>query len=136
MTTVNVFSKRSLAELGTCDPRLVRIAHRVLLIKDHSIVKGHRTKEEQDAAYAAGASQLRWPTGKHNAFPSKAMDVQTYPVPANERDLREEQLYLLGMYKAIASMMGIPLRTGADWDRDGQVADNAFDDFFHVEIDE
>ncbi len=47
--------------------------------------------------------------------------------------LREDQLYLLGLYVGVAFALGTTLRTGADWDRDGEIADNGFDDFFHVE---
>ncbi len=133
---MNSFGKSSRAQLATCDARLQKIAHRVLKIKDHSIIKGHRSKEEQNEAFASGASKLKWPKGNHNAIPSKALDAQTYPVPPTEQALREDQLYLLGLYKGIASEMGVPLRTGADWDRDGEIADNGFDDFFHAEIDE
>jgi hypothetical protein len=41
---------------------------------------------------------------------------------------------LLGLYVGIGAVLGIPLRTGADWDRDGEIADNGWDDFFHVEL--
>jgi peptidoglycan L-alanyl-D-glutamate endopeptidase CwlK len=130
------FGRASLAELESCDDRLRQIARRVLLIKDHSIIKGHRGEQDQNQAFEAGASKLSWPNGKHNAMPSIAMDVRAWPVPDNEHALREDQLYLLGLYKGIASAMEIPLRTGGDWDRDGEIADNGFDDFFHVELDE
>lgn len=133
---MNVFGLGSRRELSTCDFRLQQLAHRVLPIKDHSVVKGHRPEDEQNDAFREGHSELPWPDGKHNGIPSKAMDVRTYPVPANESDLREEQLYLLGMYKGVAAELGIPVRTGGDWDRDGEIADNNFDDFFHIEIDE
>ena len=133
---MNSFGRSSRKQLSTSDARLQEIAHIVLRIKDHSIVKGHRPKLEQNAAFASGASKLQWPNGKHNKNPSLAMDVQTYPRPDNDQDLREEQFYLLGLYKGIASEMGIPLRGGNDWDRDGEVSDNRWDDLFHVEIDE
>jgi len=108
----------------------------VLQIKDHSVIKGHRGEEEQHQAFVDGNSELDWPDGNHNAYPSKAQDVQAYPFPEKESEQREEQLYLLGLYKGVAYMRGIPLRTGADWDRDGEILDNGFDDFFHIEIDE
>lgn len=135
---MNRFGQSSLRELHTADARFQRLAHRVLKIKDHSIIKGHRGKEEQHAAFTAvpQRSKLDWPNGNHNDIPSKALDVRTYPSPETEQELREDQLYLLGLYKGIASEMGIPLRTGGDWDRDGEIADNGFDDFFHVELDE
>ena len=147
----NYFSPTSLAELATADPRLGIVARKVLLIKDHSVIKGHRGQVEQNQAFEDGHSKLRWPDGKHNKMPSKAIDVRTYPVPPDEReqmverrleaglppderDLREEQLYLLGLYVGVASEMGLRLLTGADWDRDGEIADTGFDDFFHVEL--
>ena len=136
--TMNRFGKGSRKQLATVDGRLQALAHRVLQIKDHSVIRGHRNKEDQDAAFNAvpKRSKLKWPNGKHNKLPSIAVDVQTYPFPKKVKDVREEQLYLLGIYKGIAQEQGIPVRTGADWDRDGEIADNSFDDFFHVEIDE
>ena len=100
------------------------------MIKDHSILKGHRPQDEQNAAYYGNPqrSKLKWPDGKHNALPSRAIDVQTYPLPETDEELREEQLYLLGLYVGIASGMAIELRTGADWDRDGEIAENGVDE--------
>ena len=132
----NRFGRTSRKQLSTADGRLQQLAHIVLKIKDHSIVKGHRNKREQHTAYIEGHSELDWPNGKHNGLPSLAIDVQTYPLPETEQALREEQLYLLGLYKGVAHERGIPIRSGGDWDRDGEIADTTFDDFFHVEIDE
>ncbi len=130
---MNLFGTKSLANLSTANSTLQGIAAEVLLIKDHSIIKGHRNQIDQDFAHKNGASKLKWPDGKHNKLPSNAIDVQTYPVPASESELREDQLYLLGLYVGVAFALGTTLRTGADWDRDGEIADNGFDDFFHVE---
>ena len=131
---MNVFGPKSRKALSSADYRLQELAHIVLKIKDHSIIKGHRGQVEQDKAYASGASELFWPNGKHNGIPSKAIDVQTYPRPETEQKLKEEQLYLLGLYVGIASEMGITLRSGADFDRDGQTTDSTFFDGFHVEL--
>lgn len=135
---MNAWGENSEKQRATSDPRLNAIGDVVLKIKDHSVVKGHRPKQEQNAAFYAipQKSKLKWPDGNHNAFPSKAQDVKSYPFPEFEQEQREEQLYLLGLYRGVAEMMGIKLRTGADWDRDGEIVDNGFDDFFHVEIDE
>ncbi len=81
-----------------------------------------------------GNSKLQWPEGKHNGIPSRALDAQTYPRPEKKQDLRAEQFYLLGLYVGVGIEMGIELRTGADWDSDGEVSDNGWDDLFHVEI--
>ena len=138
---MNSWGEESTKQRSTCDPRLNEIGDVVLYIKDHSVVKGHRGQEEQHQAFINGNSKLDWPNGNHNALPSTAADVKSYPFPVLDDDggdsaQREEQLYLLGLYKGVATIMEIPLRTGADWDRDGEIVDNGFDDFFHVEIDE
>ncbi len=131
---MNKFGQNSLMEMHGADPRLKEIAYKVLTIKDHSILKSHRPKDQQNEAFNAGNSKLKWPHGKHNDLPSKALDVQTYPRPAHDLDLRAEQYYLLGLYVGVAAQQGVTLRTGADWDTDGEVTDNGWDDLFHVEI--
>lgn len=133
---MNTFGLKSRQELETCDHKLQAIAAKVLKIKDHSILKGHRNEQEQTAAFFSNPqkTKLQWPEGKHNGFPAKALDALTYPAPETEPELREEQLYLLGLYMGIASEMGVILRTGADWDRDGEISDNGWDDLFHVEL--
>lgn len=138
---MNKFGVRSDAELLGADPLLRRIAYKVLKIKDHSVLKSHRPEHEQNEAFESGNSKLQWPDGKHNAWLSKALDVQTYPRPPtvfagyeDDSELRAEQYYLLGLYVGIAAELGIKLRSGADWDSDGEVSDNGWDDLFHVEL--
>lgn len=140
---MNSWGMKSQAERATSDPRLNEIGDIVLPVKDHSVIKGHRGEEEQHAAFTSDPqrSKLDWPDGNHNALPSKAQDVKSYPFPSLDADggdsaQREEQLYLLGLYRGVAEVLGYKLRTGADWDRDGEILDNGFDDFFHVEIDD
>ena len=134
---MNKWGANSILQRSTSDPRLNAIGDVVLQIKDHSVIKGHRGEDEQNEAYNAvpQRSKLPWRKGNHNAYPSKAQDVKAYPFPEKEQEQREEQLYLLGLYRGVAAMMGVDLRTGADWDRDGEILDNGFDDFFHAEID-
>ncbi len=137
---MNKWGAISILQRATSDPRLNAIGSVVLQIKDHSVIKGHRPEDEQHQAFIDGHSKLDWPDGNHNAYPSKAQDVKAYPFPPRDKDggdsaRREEQLYLLGLYRGVAAVLDIPLRTGADWDRDGEILDNGFDDFFHIEID-
>ncbi len=134
---MNKWGANSILQRLTSDPRLNAIGDVVLQIKDHCVIKGHRGEDEQNEAFNAvpQRSKLPWPKGNHNAYPSKAQDVKAYPFPEKEQEQREEQLYLLGLYRGVAAMMGVDLRTGADWDRDGEILDNGFDDFFHAEID-
>lgn len=76
------WGSRSLARLSTCHPLLVTLMQRVIaradLPLDLSVLCGHRTQAEQDAAVARGASRLRWPRSQHNRLPAHAVDVAPY----------------------------------------------------------
>ena len=162
---MNTWGARSQRERATSDARLNEVGDIVLEIKNHSVLKGHRDQYDQHAAFTSDPqrSKLDWPDGKHNELPSKAQDVRTYPNPPTSslaedfaalekydssplfkrvletlraQPLREDQLYLLGLYKGVSHMLGYKFRTGADWDRDGEIADNGFEDFFHVEVED
>jgi len=76
------YGRRSLDRLGTCHQYLQTLMLAVLedpgCPVDVSILCGHRTRDEQDAAYRRGATKLRWPKSKHNSFPSMAVDAAPY----------------------------------------------------------
>lgn len=103
-------------------------------IGDISLICGHRGPAEQNRAFDSGNSKVRWPDGKHNKFPSLAVDLQPYPLPSTEYKLRIALAYLAGGIVEIARKRGITVRWGGDWDRDGDVADQNFDDLYHLEI--
>jgi hypothetical protein len=101
---------------------------------DCTILIGHRTEEAQNEAYRAGRSKVQYPNSKHNSKPSRAIDV----VPCNGgidwQDLRK-MTYFAGFVKGVAlSKFGVTLRWGGDWDSDGQVLDNSFNDLPHFEL--
>ena len=127
------FSRRSRSQLQTCDPRLRSLFEEAVRHFDCSILKGHRGEEAQNAAFDRGDSQLRWPDGNHNSYPSLAVDVAPYPI--NWED-RERFTLFAGFVLGLAAARGIPLRWGGDWDSDWQVRDNNFDDLVHFEIHE
>jgi peptidoglycan L-alanyl-D-glutamate endopeptidase CwlK len=125
------YSKRSKERLATCDEKLQGVFNEVIKHVDCSILEGHRSKERQNKLYDEGRTKVRYPDGRHNADPSKAVDVTPYPV--NWED-RERQTLFAGFVLGIARGMGLRLRWGGDWDQDFQVMDNRFDDFPHFEI--
>ena len=125
------FGKRSKKRLATCDDRLQDLFKEVIKYFDCTVIQGHRGEAEQNQAYDAGRSKLRYPDGKHNADPSKAVDVAPYPIDWSDRDRFH---YFGGFVLGIASQMGLKIRWGGDWDRDTEVKDNRFDDLTHFEI--
>ena len=127
------FSRKSLSKLETCDKRLQDLFLRVVKKFDCTILEGHRSKDRQNKLFDEGKSKLKYPKGKHNSLPSKAVDVAPYPIDWNDR---ERFTYFAGYVVGIAYQMGLKIRWGGDWDMDTQVKDNNFDDLPHFEIKE
>lgn len=125
------FSNTSLQRLETCHPDIQRLMHEVIKHFDCTVIEGHRSQEEQDKAYYSGRSQIKWPHGKHNSYPSNAIDVIPWPIDWADR---ERMSLFAGYMLATATQLGINLRWGGDWDRDTQVKDNKFDDLVHFEL--
>ena len=125
------YSKRSKKRLATCDERLQDVFNEVIKHVDCSILEAHRSKERQNKLYDEGRTKVRYPDGRHNFNPSRAVDVTPYPVDWEDR---ERQTLFAGFVLGTARSMGINLRWGGDWDQDFQVMDNRFDDFPHFEI--
>ena len=130
------WSSNSIAVLDTLDPRLRDMCNEVLKYMDVSLTYGHRGEREQNEMYGATPqrSKLRWPKSKHNTYPSLAVDIQPYPYPDNENDLRAALGYMAGLCWLIAEREGFRIRWGGDWNRNGDVTDNGFDDLYHIEI--
>lgn len=151
------FSKASMDQLNTCELPLRSIMLEVVKVLDISALKGHRNEQEQNAAFDEGTSQLRWPHGKHNRLPSRAVDIcpyhKTYGRLIGTKDqleaiaraehittrealalIREHYCVMQGVVLAVAHMLGYTVRLGMDWDSDRDLFDNDFDDLGHVEL--
>lgn len=113
-------SRRRLAE---CHPDLQRLVQAVAegvdagelapAVTDVTVLCGFRGQKDQNAAFAAGTSKLRWPSSKHNRTPAEAVDLAPYPVDwQNLAAFSALRGYVLG----VARGLGIPLRV-IEWDR-------------------
>lgn len=135
---MRTWGTKSKAIYDQLDPRLQAWCDRMLQeVADISLIYpdgGHRNEERQNHLHSIGASKLRWPDSKHNHYPSLAVDLQPYPRPLHDSKLWGALGYLAGKGERIAEELGITLRWGGDWDRDGDLTDQKFDDLFHWEI--
>jgi hypothetical protein len=68
-------------KLDTVHPNLQLLVTLLSDSMDIVVVCGHRGQKDQDAAFKAKRSKLKWPKSKHNGLPSRAVDI----APANER---------------------------------------------------
>lgn len=125
------FSKTSLERLATCHPKLQALMNEVIKYEDCVILCGHRGQAEQDQAFRDGKSKLKWPQGKHNTLPSNAVDIAPYPLDWNDSLAFAR---LAGYVQAVADSMGIAVRWGGDWNKNGKSKDERFLDLVHFEL--
>lgn len=101
---------------------------------DITVVQGHRGKKEQNEAYQAGKSKLKYPGSKHNSDPSRAVDIAPW-VGGQIPWKNEKYFYFMGgIVTAVAKDLGIKIRWGADWNSNGNFDDQSFDDLVHFEL--
>lgn len=132
---MRTWGERSKVVYGELDSRLKHYLDRALQeVADISLICGHRTQEEQMKAYFSNHSKLMWPTGKHNSLPSKAVDFQPYPLPEEKAKLWAALAYVAGSIIQMAKVDGVTIRWGGDWDLDGDLTDQNFDDLYHLEV--
>ena len=125
------FGRSSRSRLATCDEDLQDLFNEVIKHVDCSVLEGHRGKERQNKLYDEKKTKVRYPDGRHNASPSRAVDVVPYPIDWSDR----ERFHLFaGFVIGIAKSMEINIRWGGDWNQNFEVDDNQFDDFPHFEL--
>jgi len=119
------------------DPRLQDVMDYVLQnVADVSLLCGHRNQHDQNELFYAEPqrTKVRWPDSKHNKQPALAVDFRPWPLPARTEKLWASLAYVAGAAKQYALSKGVTLRWGGDWDGDGDLTDQNFDDLFHLEV--
>jgi hypothetical protein len=78
-----------------------------------TIVTGHRDMADQNKAFNAGKSQLRFPNSRHNSHPSEAFDIIPYP---SGWSASYEEWFELATYVLRAGLqLGVDLEWGGHW---------------------
>jgi peptidoglycan L-alanyl-D-glutamate endopeptidase CwlK len=130
------FSQQSKDVLSTCCNELQQVCDLAitLCLIDFSAVCGHRGQEEQTEYYNTGKSKIMWPHSKHNSIPSLAVDLVPW-VRGKSSYRKEHCCYLAGVVMGVASLAGIKIRWGGNWNMDGEpVTDQDFQDLVHFEV--
>jgi len=131
------FSEKSIKQLQTCDIDLQILFKEVIKYFDCSVVEGYRNEKDQNKAFEEGKSQLPFPKGNHNTFPSKAVDVYPYPIDFEDS---KRFYYFAGFVKGMAALLKAQgkirnsIKWGGNWSDDTHVKYNNFNDLVHFEI--
>ena len=121
------FGKKSKERLKGVDARLVSVLNELIKIMDVTIIEGVRSSERHEELLKQGLSKVKY--SKH--MEGKAVDLAPYPI---DWDDLERFYYMGGMIRGIGKELGINVRWGGDWDSDGNIRDQSFNDLVHVEI--
>lgn len=114
---------------------------------DFGVSEGHRSLARQKQLYDEGKSKIDGISrkGKHNYFPSLAVDIFSYhPDLETRRMIAYDTVhlsYIAGVIDSVAAELYSKgdithlIRWGANWDSDGIIDyDQPFDDFPHFEL--
>lgn len=157
------FGSKSQKVRDTLCEELQAVVDFAIKVYNISLIEGHRDQETQDRYFAQGVSKVQWPNGKHNTFPSDAVDI--WPYVTNLAGIRvstalsghpdqikylakatgksekriwelilQEYATMKGVLMAAGEVHGVKLRFGDDWDMDGDRLDQTFNDLPHVEV--
>lgn len=133
---------RSLQRLTGVDDRLVRVVKRAIQITpvDFTVIEGKRTLVRQQQLYAQGRTDKSKPivtwTMKSKHIDGLAVDVGPLMPDGSDIDWDNKRAFDLiskAMFDA-AKELGVPLRWGADWDKDGKPRERGESDSPHFEI--
>lgn len=119
--------------------RLSQAHHLLQLLMNEAIKKtpfmildSQRGRHAQEQAFAQGHSKVHFGNSAHNWSPSVALDVA--PLPLDWHNARAFMDLGLGVIMPLAHALHIPIRWGADFNRDGNYTNDSFVDMPHYEL--
>lgn len=142
------FSERSRSNLAGVHPKMRQVATRALAIlsaeggPDFVVTEGLRTKERQRELYAQGRTKpgriVTW-TLNSNHFAKadgfgRAIDLYPCPIKLDDPKLKAKLETIARAFFRAADELNIPIRWGADWDRDGRFGERGETDSPHFEL--
>ena len=132
------FGQNSREKLESCHPKLQRVMNLAISRSyvDFGISEGYRTLARQYELFKKGLSRIDGinRVGKHNHNPSLAVDIYAW-VDGKAMWDDAHLGYLAGVILQCGKELGIKLRWGGDWDRDGIIAiDHKLKDLPHYEL--
>lgn len=137
-----ILGAKSLARLEGVHPNMVKVVKRAAALssQDFTVLEGVRTPARQKELYAQGrtkpGNKVTWTlTSNHfvNAKTGYGHAVDLCPWPIDWNDIAKFDAVSKAMFAASADL-GIPIRWGVDWDRDGKPREKGESDSPHFEL--
>ncbi len=132
---------QSRARLKGVHPQLVRVVERAIELTtvDFMVLEGVRTPQRQRELYAQGRTKpgpvVTWTLTSNHFVKADGFGhaVDLCPWPVDWTDLKKFDAISRAMFAA-AEELGVRIRWGADWDRDGKPRERGETDSPHFEL--
>jgi peptidoglycan L-alanyl-D-glutamate endopeptidase CwlK len=134
------FGTKSLRELSTCCPEIVKTLSIVIKEYDITVLEGRRSWERQRELLNQNppATKVQPGKSKHNppeegdtTWLSEAVDVAPHPIDWTDA---RRFIYMAGLIIGTGRTLGYNFRWGGNWDEDQIIIDDQnFDDLPHIE---
>lgn len=132
---------QSRARLKGVHPQLVRVVERAIELTtvDFMVLEGVRTPQRQRELYAQGRTRpgpvVTWTLTSNHFVKADGFGhaVDLCPWPVDWTDLKKFDAISRAMFAA-ADELGVRIRWGADWDRDGKPRERGEGDSPHFEL--
>lgn len=143
MAKGHVFGDRSRTNLVGVHPRLIMVTERALILSpvDFFVNEGVRTPQRQKKLYAQGRTEpgkkVTWTlTSNHfkNARTGYGHAIDVYAAPFNPNQPPAVSRQIAEAFLRASNELDIPVRWGADWDRDGVFYEKGESDSPHFEL--
>ena len=138
------FSALSRSRLKGVHPDLIRVVDRALMLSsvDFMVIEGVRTPERQRALYAQGRTKpgriVTWTLRSRHLVQADgfghAVDLAPYPLDWEGPARFPKFDAIARAMFAAADDLGVAIRWGADWDRDGKSRERGESDSPHWEL--
>lgn len=136
-------SQKSKDKLKGVHPDMIKVVERAIEISeiDFFVNEGVRTPERQKELYAQGRTKpgkkVTWTLNSNHFVSPKtgfghAVDVYAFPFNANQTPATSKKI--AEAFLRASNELDIPVRWGADWDRDGVFYEKGESDSPHFEL--
>lgn len=116
--------------LKTCIWDLQQVLQEVIKYQPFLVIAGHINEETQTEHYMNKLTDVQWPDGRHNAYPSPAVDIAPFPVPEDWEKNIMVFYQLAAIVKFVAKSMNIQIK----WRGDDIKYPTKIEDLIHFEL--
>lgn len=131
------FTMTSMSRRALLQKPLMAMVDLAIRDVEFSILDSIRGRHAQELAFSLGRSKAHFGDSAHNYNPAVAVDL--FPAPyswdTKRADVRDAFRTLRDVMMNASQRVGVPLRWGGDWDRDGKTNSVGLVDLPHFELD-